>query len=29
MNQTSLLENLVGPGKPVHKEPLDKSEINR
>ena len=28
MNQTSLLENLAGPGKPLHKEPPDQSEIN-
>jgi hypothetical protein len=27
MNQTSPLENLVGPGKPLHKEPPDKKEI--
>ena len=28
MNQTSPLENLVGPGKPLHKEPPDKKEID-
>ena len=27
MNQTSPLENLVGPGKPVHKEPPDKKDL--
>lgn len=28
MNQTSPLENLVGPGQPLHKEPPDKKEID-
>jgi hypothetical protein len=28
MNQTSPLENLAGPGKPLHKEPPDQSETN-
>ncbi len=28
MNQISPLENLVGPGKPLHKEPPDQNEIN-
>lgn len=28
MTQTSPLENLVGPGKPLHKEPPDQNEIN-
>lgn len=28
MNQTSPLENLAGPGKPLHKELPDQSEIN-
>ena len=28
MNQTSPLENLVGPGKALHKEPPDKKEID-
>lgn len=28
MNQTSPLENLAGPGKPLHKEPPDESETN-
>lgn len=28
MSQTSPLENLVGPGKPLHKEPPDQNEIN-
>ena len=28
MNQTSPLENLAGPGKPLHKEPPDQNEIN-
>ncbi len=28
MNQISPLENLAGPGKPLHKEPPDDSEIN-
>lgn len=28
MNQTSPLENLVGPSKPLHKEPPDQNEIN-
>lgn len=28
MNQISPLENLVGPGKPLHKEPPDQKEIN-
>ncbi len=28
MNQTSPLEILAGPGKPLHKEPPDQSEIN-
>jgi hypothetical protein len=28
VNQISLLENLVGPGKPLHKEPPDQNEIN-
>lgn len=28
MNQTSPLENLAGPGKSLHKEPPDQSEIN-
>jgi hypothetical protein len=28
VNQISPLENLVGPGKPLHKEPPDQNEIN-
>lgn len=28
MNQTSPLENLAGPGKPLHKEAPDQNEIN-
>ena len=28
MNHISPLENLVGPGKPLHKEPPDQNEIN-
>ncbi len=28
MKQTSPLENLTGPGKPLHKEPPDQNEIN-
>jgi hypothetical protein len=28
VNQISPLENLAGPGKPLHKEPPDDSEIN-
>lgn len=28
MNQTSPLENLAGPGKPLHKEQPDENEIN-
>lgn len=28
MTQTFPLENLVGPGKPLHKEPPDQNEIN-
>lgn len=28
MNQISPLENLVGPGKPLHEEPPDQNEIN-
>jgi len=27
MNLTSPLENLVGPGKPLHKEPPDKKDL--
>lgn len=27
MSQTSPLENLVGPGKPLHREPPDQNEI--
>jgi hypothetical protein len=29
MNQTSPLENLVGPGKPLHKEPPDKKDYEQ
>lgn len=28
VKQTSPLENLTGPGKPLHKEPPDQNEIN-
>lgn len=28
MNQTSPLENLAGPGKPLHREPPDQKEID-
>ena len=28
MSETSPLENLAGPGKPLHKEPPDQNEIN-
>lgn len=28
MNQASPLENLAGPGKPLHNEPPDQNEIN-
>lgn len=27
MNQTSPLENLAGPGKPLHREPPDQNEV--